>query len=65
LVDADIVGVKQTRPMYNYPIFLNVWANVFIVPLCFLYILPATKAGWVSAQDRAVPKYKFMIMVRL
>lgn len=41
------------------------WANVFIVPLCFLYIWPATRAGWVSAQDRATPKYKFAIMVRV
>eukprot|EP00934_Nitzschia_sp_Nitz4_P006884 Nitzschia sp. Nitz4//scaffold1_size375055//3591//5220//NITZ4_000202-RA/size375055-augustus-gene-0.657-mRNA-1//1//CDS//3329540823//6874//frame0 len=44
---ANLILAKlQALPMYNYPTFLSMYANVMYVTLSFAYILPVASFGW-------------------
>ena len=46
---ANSISLKlQAIPMYNYPNFLNLFTNLLYIPICFLYIIPAARYGWLQ-----------------
>lgn len=52
----------MTIPMYNYPNFLNLLTSFVYIPVCFAYIIPMAKYGYIPAEQFAVPKRSFAIM---
>jgi len=53
----------QTIPMYNYPVFLNLFQTFAYVPVCFMYIIPMLMFGnAITKEQTEVPKYKFAVM---
>lgn len=66
-VSCVVLAKLQSLPMYNYPTFLNVYANTIYVLLSFAYILPASKLGWFQnsipqSHWRRIPKKPFLVM---
>jgi len=62
-----VLAKLQSLPMYNYPTFLNVYANfVYIIISAVCYILPAIHFGWfqhsVSWRHLSMNKKPFLIM---
>jgi drug/metabolite transporter (DMT)-like permease len=51
---------------FNYPNFLNLFANFMYIPICFAYIIPVARYGLfnnaISIEQVALPKRPFMIM---
>jgi drug/metabolite transporter (DMT)-like permease len=45
-VSNVVLAKLQSLPMYNYPTFLNVYANFMYIIMSFSYILPAVHFGW-------------------
>ncbi len=52
----------MTIPMYNYPNFLNLLTSFVYIPVCFAYIIPMAKYGYIPAEQFEVPKRSFAIM---
>jgi drug/metabolite transporter (DMT)-like permease len=52
----------MTIPMYNYPNFLNLLTSFVYIPVCFAYIIPMAKNGYIPAEQFEVPKKSFAIM---
>lgn len=64
---ANVVMTKlQAIPMFNYPIFLNLWINIMYIPICFAYILPVSRFGWfrdaIPLEHTKMSKKPFVIM---
>ncbi|KAG7352052.1 CRT-like, chloroquine-resistance transporter-like protein [Nitzschia inconspicua] len=44
---GNVIFAKlQALPMYNYPTFLNMYANLLYILMSFAYIKPVTTFGW-------------------
>jgi hypothetical protein len=55
---ANAVLLKlQAVPMYNYPNFLNLFCNIMYIPICFAYIIPATRNGWFQTNHNDDDEY--------
>uniref|UniRef100_A0A7S2WAB2 Uncharacterized protein n=2 Tax=Rhizochromulina marina TaxID=1034831 RepID=A0A7S2WAB2_9STRA len=53
----------QTIPMYNYPVFLNLFQTFAYIPATFAYIIPMLMFGKsITKEQTQVPKYKFAVM---
>lgn len=52
----------MTIPMYNYPNFLNLLTSFVYIPVCFAYIIPMAKYGYIPQEQFEVPKRSFAIM---
>jgi drug/metabolite transporter (DMT)-like permease len=52
----------MTIPMYNYPNFLNLLTSFVYIPVCFAYIIPMAKYGYIPEEQFKVPKKTFAIM---
>jgi len=52
----------MTIPMYNYPNFLNLLTTFIFVPVCFAYIIPMAKLGYIPKEQLEMPKKPFAIM---
>ncbi len=52
----------MTIPMYNYPNFLNLLTSFVYIPVCFSYIIPMAKYGYIPQEQFEVPKKSFAIM---
>ena len=52
----------MTIPMYNYPNFLNLLTSFVYIPVCFSYIIPMAKYGYIPPEQFEVPKKSFAIM---
>jgi len=62
-----VLAKLQSLPMYNYPTFLNVYANfVYIIMSSVCYILPAIQFGWfqhsISWRHVNMNKKPFLVM---
>eukprot|EP00526_Cylindrotheca_closterium_P007998 CAMPEP_0113619028 /NCGR_PEP_ID=MMETSP0017_2-20120614/9654_1 /TAXON_ID=2856 /ORGANISM="Cylindrotheca closterium" /LENGTH=656 /DNA_ID=CAMNT_0000528581 /DNA_START=36 /DNA_END=2006 /DNA_ORIENTATION=- /assembly_acc=CAM_ASM_000147 len=62
-----VLAKLQSLPMYNYPTFLNVYANfVYIIMSSVCYILPAIHFGWfshsISWRHLSMNKKPFLVM---
>jgi drug/metabolite transporter (DMT)-like permease len=51
---------------YNYPNFLNLFSTFMYIPICFAYIVPVARYGWlngaISPDQLALSKFPFIIM---
>lgn len=52
----------MTIPMYNYPNFLNLLTTFVYIPVCFAYIIPAARSGWIPREQIDMPKKPFAVM---
>lgn len=52
----------MTIPMYNYPNFLNLLTSFVYIPVCFAYIIPMARYGYIPQEQFDVPKKTFAIM---
>lgn len=52
----------MTIPMYNYPNFLNLLTSFVYIPVCFSYIIPMAKYGYIPPEQFEVPKKSFAVM---
>lgn len=52
----------MTIPMYNYPNFLNLLTSFVYIPVCFAYIIPMAKYGYIPEEQFQVPKKTFAVM---
>jgi drug/metabolite transporter (DMT)-like permease len=56
----------QAIPMYNYPIFLNLFVNILFIPICFAYIIPVARYGLfqnsITQEQMDMPKRPFLVM---
>eukprot|EP01031_Cornospumella_fuschlensis_P033119 gene33119-40062_t len=52
----------MTIPMYNYPNFLNLLTSFVYIPVCFAYIIPMARYGYIPQEQFEVPKKSFAIM---
>lgn len=52
----------MTIPMYNYPNFLNLLTSFIFIPVCFAYIIPMAKYGYIPEEQFQVPKKTFAVM---
>eukprot|EP00163_Fabomonas_tropica_P008843 TRINITY_DN18603_c0_g1_i1.p1 TRINITY_DN18603_c0_g1~~TRINITY_DN18603_c0_g1_i1.p1 ORF type:complete len:461 (+),score=125.04 TRINITY_DN18603_c0_g1_i1:349-1731(+) len=53
----------ETKPMRNYPYWLNLWTTFIYIPCSFAYIIPMIIWGsQITAEQRAVPQRKFAVM---
>lgn len=64
---ANVVTLKlQAIPMYNYPNFLNIFAHLMYIPICFAYIIPVARYGWfnnaITAEHISLPRKPFAVM---
>eukprot|EP00981_Chlorochromonas_danica_P014257 scaffold7628_cov253-Ochromonas_danica.AAC.18 len=57
-----IFNKLMTIPMYNYPNFLNLLTSFVYIPVCFAYIIPMARNGYIPAEQFEVPKRTFAIM---
>ncbi|KAL3930197.1 MAG: hypothetical protein SGBAC_011865 [Bacillariaceae sp.] len=62
-----VLAKLQSLPMYNYPTFLNVYANfVYIIMSSVCYIFPAIHFGWfshsISWRHLSMNKKPFLVM---
>jgi len=46
-----IFGKLQTIPMHNYPNFLNLLTTFVYVPVCFAYIIPMARSGYIPKEQ--------------
>lgn len=52
----------ETIPMYNYPNWLNLLTTGMYIPVSFAYVIPASRAGWITKDQFEVPKRDFAVM---
>lgn len=52
----------QTIPMRNYPNFLNLLTTFVFIPVCFAYIIPAVRNGFIPKTQTELSKKSFAIM---
>jgi len=52
----------MTLPMRNYPNFLNLLTCFIFIPVCFAYIIPAARSGYIPKEQIEMPKRPFFIM---
>lgn len=52
----------MTIPMHNYPNFLNLLTSFVYIPVCFAYIIPMARYGYIPEEQFQVPKRTFAIM---
>lgn len=52
----------MTIPMRNYPNFLNLLTSFVYIPVCFAYIIPMARYGYIPEEQFQVPKRTFAIM---
>lgn len=57
-----IFNKLETIPMYNYPNFLNLLTTFIYVPVCFSYIIPAARNGYIPKEQLELPKRDFAVM---
>eukprot|EP00815_Leptocylindrus_aporus_P004513 CAMPEP_0116068238 /NCGR_PEP_ID=MMETSP0322-20121206/11536_1 /TAXON_ID=163516 /ORGANISM="Leptocylindrus danicus var. apora, Strain B651" /LENGTH=475 /DNA_ID=CAMNT_0003555299 /DNA_START=175 /DNA_END=1599 /DNA_ORIENTATION=+ len=59
-----IFSKLQTIPMYNYPITLSLLTTFYYIPMCFAYIIPASRgeSPIISREQMNMPKWPFFIM---
>lgn len=57
-----IFNKLMTIPMYNYPNFLNLMTSFVYIPVCFAYIIPAARRGWIPQEQLDLPKRPFAVM---
>eukprot|EP00980_Cylindrotheca_fusiformis_P023274 scaffold10310_cov81-Cylindrotheca_fusiformis.AAC.5 len=65
-VSNVVLAKLQSLPMYNYPTFLNVYANFMYIIMSFCYILPAMHFGWfqksIQWKHLKMSKKPFLVM---
>lgn len=66
-VSNVVLAKMQAVPMYNYPTFLNVYANGMFVFIYFCYIFPVSYFGWFhnsipASHLTTMSKKPFMVM---
>ena len=49
-------------PTRSYPNYLNLLTTFCYIPLSFAYVIPATRVGWITEEQLAVPKRAFAVM---
>jgi drug/metabolite transporter (DMT)-like permease len=56
----------QTLPLYNYANFINIFGCALFIPICFSYVIPASRYGWfnnsVTQEQLSMSKRPFAIM---
>ena len=52
----------MTIPLHNYSNFLNLLTTFIYLPVCFAYIVPATRSGRIPKEQAEMPKKPFFIM---
>lgn len=60
-VSNVVLAKLQALPMYNYPTFLNIYANLMYIIMSFCYILPASTFGWFN---NSIPRTHLSSMLR-
>ena len=58
-----VLNKEMTIPMHNYPNFLNLLTTFVFIPVCFFYIIPAVRWGYIPAEQLTFDKKKsFFVM---
>ncbi|RYY34919.1 hypothetical protein EON62_02900, partial [archaeon] len=59
-----IMGILEYKPMYNYPLFVNLLTTLAYLPFSLMYIIPMAKyrTDVITPQARAVPQRVWLVM---